>query len=184
MLKKLFGTSPVEAWVIKQVDDGLLHLCGQGTLESRDKRKAVLAALAQGQFQGAVRLAGGGLVLNARLFAALVPLDDLTLTDDGQAHWQGRLWRVSQVPQRCWSFEGRLVAQQGVNVGGLGLVSVEDVSGIRRRVDPDPAQPPGEVIFRADNELEDHPLVAEPRDERRPARPASRREWRDDNERL
>ncbi|WP_280548259.1 MULTISPECIES: hypothetical protein [unclassified Halomonas] len=183
MLKRLFGASPVEVWVIKQVDDGLLHLCGQGTLQSRDKRKAVLAALAQGQFRGAVRLAGGGLVLNARLFAALVPLDDLTLTDDGQAHWQDRLWRLSQVPQRCWSFEGRLVAQPGVNVGGSGLVSAEDVSGIRGRVDRDTPQPPGEVTFRAVNELEDHPLIAEPRDERRPARPATRREWRDDDER-
>lgn len=183
MLKKLFGRSPVEVWVIKQVDDGLLHLCGQGILESGDNRKAVLAALAEGRFHGAVRLAGGGLVLNARLFAALVPLDDLTLTDDGQAHWQGRPWRVSQVPQRCWGFDGRLVAQQGVNVGGLGLVSAEDVSGIRRRVERDTPQPPGEVTFRADNELEDHPLIAEPRDERRPARPASRREWCHDDER-
>lgn len=183
MLKKLLGRSPVEVWVIKQVDDGLIHLCGQGILESRDKRKDVLAALAQGHFQGAVRLAGGGLVLNARLFAALVPLDDLTLTDDGQAHWQGRLWRVSQVPQRCWGFDGRLVAQQGVNVGGLGLVSAEDVSGIRQRVDPDTPQPPGEVTFRAVNELEDHPLIAEHRAERRPVRPGTRHEWRDDNER-
>lgn len=183
MLKKLFGTTPVDVWVIKQVDDGLLHLCGQGTLQSRNKRKAVLAALAQGQFRGAVRLAGGGLVLNARLFAALVPLDDLTLTDDGQAHWQGRRWRVSRVPQRCWGFAGRLVAQPGVNVGGPGLVSAEDVSAIRRRVDRDTPQPPGAVTFRAENELEDHPLIAEPRDERRPARPAARHEWRHHDER-
>lgn len=180
MLKRLLGRSPIEAWVIKQVDDDLLHLCGRGTLESRGKRKAVLAALAQGRFRGAVRLAGGGLVLNARLFAALVPLDDLTLTDDGQAHWQGRLWRVSRVPQRCWGFAGRLVAQPGGNVGGPGLVSSEDVSGIRGRVARDTPQPPGAVTFRADDELENHPLIAEPPDEPRPVRPATRREWRDD----
>ncbi|SEK30783.1 hypothetical protein [Halomonas daqiaonensis] len=179
MFKKLFGKSPVEVWVIKQVDDGLLHLCGQGTLESQSSRKAILAALAQGQFQGGVRLAGGGLVLNTRLFAALVPLDDLTLTDDGQAHWHGRLWRVSQVPQRCWGFEGRLVAEQESNLHGPGLVSSEDVSGIRGRVAREkPHQ--GGVTFRADNELEDHPLTTKHRDERRVIRPTTRGERRDD----
>ncbi|MDZ7852735.1 MAG: hypothetical protein U5L98_08865 [Halomonas sp.] len=182
MFKKLFGKSPVKVWVIKQIDDGLLHLCGQGTLESRDKRKDVLAALAKGQFQGGVRLAGGGLVLNARLFATLVPLDDLTLTDDGQAHWQGRLWRVSQVPQRCWSFEGKLVAQQAGNIHGPGLVSTEDVSGIRGHVNRDIPKPPGEVTFYADDELEP-PSISKQRDERRFIRPTPRRERRDDDER-
>lgn len=180
MLKKLFGRSPIEVWVIKQIDDDLLHLCGRGTLESRDKRKVVLAALAQGQFRGAVRLAGGGLVLNARLFAALVPLGHLTLTADGQAHWQGRLWRVARVPQRCWGFAGRLVVQREANVGVPGLVSAEDVSGIRGRVDHDTPRSPGAVTFCADNELENPPLIAEPSGERRPVRPATRHEWRDD----
>ena len=158
MLKRLFGKSPVEVWVIKQVDPDLIHLCGQGILESRDKRSAVLDALARGAFQGGVRMAGSGLVLNARLFTALVPLDDLTLTDDGQAHWQGRRWRVSQVPQRCWSFEGSLVVKEVSPVGGSGLISAEDVSGIRHRVDRDTPAAPGPVTFRPDNELEAHPL--------------------------
>ncbi|MEQ6917604.1 hypothetical protein [Halomonas aquatica] len=166
MLKKLFGKQPVDVWVIKQVDDDLLHLCGQASLEGGGKRKAVLASLAQDQFQGAVHLAGSGLVLNARLFATLVPLDELTLTDDGHAHWRGRLWRVSQVPQRCWSFDGRLVAQKVSNVGGLGLVSAEDVSPIRERIDQDTPTPPGTVIFRPENELEAPPPINDPRKKR------------------
>ncbi|MGM0984003.1 MAG: hypothetical protein ACQEXG_11345 [Pseudomonadota bacterium] len=179
MFKKLFGKPPVEVWVIKQVDDGLVHLCGQGILESRESRKAVLASLAKGQFQGGVRMAGGGLVLNARLFAALVTLEGLTLTDDGQAYWQGRLWRVSQVPQRCWGFEGRLNAQPGGTIQGPALVSTEDVSGIRGRVDRNAPQPPGATTFRADDELEP-PSANKQRDERRFIRPTTRR---DDDER-
>lgn len=166
MLKKLLGKSPIKVWVIKQVDDDLLHLCGQGSLEDHHKRKAVLAALARGKYRGAVRLAGTGLVLNARLFTALIPLDELTLTDDGQARWQGRRWRVSQVPQRCWGYEGPLIAEAAGHAGGSGLVSSEDVSGIRSRVDPDTPTPPGSVTFRADNELE----TPDPFDKRRAAR--------------
>ena len=154
MLKRLLGKSPVEVWVIKQVDPDLIHLCGQGALESRGNRRAVLDALARGAYRGGVRMAGGGL----GLFEALVPLDDLTLTDDGQARWQDRLWRVSQVPQRSWSFEGSLVAKEVSPVGGSGLISAEDVSGIRQRVDRDTPKAPGPVTFRPDNELEAHPL--------------------------
>lgn len=183
MLKTLFGRSPVEVWVIKQVDHDLIHLCGQGVLKSQDKRKAVLAAVAQGRFQGAVHLAGGGLILNAQLFAALVPLDHLTLTDDGHAHWQGRQWRVSQVPQRCWSFEGRLVVQQSINIGGLGLLSTEDVSGLHEQVDRNTPQPPGEVIFRPDNELEP-PSATRHRDQRRVIRTRPPGERRDDDGRY
>jgi len=183
MLKKLFGKPPVDVWVIKQVDENLIHLCGHGTLESRDKRKTMLEALARGEFRGAVRLAGGGLVLNARLFAALVPLNELTLTDDDQAHWQGRLWRVSQVPQRCWSFDGRLVAQQVISPGGPGLVSSEDVSGIRGRVGAVTPPPTGEVTFRPDNELEPQPPITQQRDPAHPPKPATRREPRDDDNR-
>ncbi|WP_108446532.1 hypothetical protein [Halomonas denitrificans] len=154
MFKKLFGKTPVRVWVIKQIDPDLLHLCGQAELPPEARRKQVLAELSRGEYRGAVHMAGGGLVYNARLFAALVPLDELTLDDDGQAHWQGRRWRVSQVPQRCWAYEGPLVAEPARHAGGSGLVSSEDVSGLRSRIDSDTPTLPGTVTFRADNELE------------------------------
>mgnify|MGYP000096549913 CR=1 FL=1 len=154
MLKRLFGSAPIEVWVIKQIDPDVLHLCGLGHLQYHGKRKHILADLARGQFQGGVRLVGGGLVLNARLFEALVPRQALTLADDDHAHWQGRTWRVSRVPQRCWDFEGRLVAQPLGNAGSPSLVSSEDVSNIRGRVDRQAPQPPGTLTFRAENELE------------------------------
>ncbi|SFT64311.1 hypothetical protein [Halomonas saccharevitans] len=170
-LKRLFHRPPVKVWVIKQIDRDLLHLCGQAELDPKAKRKQVLAELARGEYRGAVRMAGGGLVFNARLFAALIPLDELTLTDDGQARWRERLWRVSQVPQRCWSFEGSLIAEPASHVGGSGLVSSEDVSGIRSRIDPDTPTLPGEVTFRAEDELE----APEPFDSRYATRSLKRR---------
>lgn len=171
MLKKLFGKPPVKVWVIKQVDRDLLHLCGQAVLDPEARRKQVLAELARGEYRGPVRMAGGGLVYNARLFAALIPLDELTLGDDGQAHWQDRPWRVSQVPQRCWGYEGPLIAEQARHVGGAGLISSEDVSGIRSRIDSDTPTPPGSVTFRADNELEMPDAFDRPRASRSPVRP-------------
>ncbi|MDX1465777.1 MAG: hypothetical protein R3215_08765 [Halomonas sp.] len=166
MFKKLLGKTPVKVWAIKQIDQDVLHLCGQAELDRDTRRKQVLAALARGEYRGPVRMAGGGLVFNARLFTALVPLDELTLTDDGQARWQGRRWRVSQVPQRCWGYEGSLIVEAAGHAGGSGLVSSEDVSGIRSRVDPDTPTPPGTVTFRADNELE----TPDPFDRRRVSR--------------
>lgn len=154
MFKKLLGKTPVKVWVIKQIDQDVLHLCGQAELDHDARRTRVLAELARGEYRGPVRMAGGGLVFNARLFAALPPLDELTLTDDGQAYWQDRRWRVSQVPQRCWGFDGPLIAEPVRHVGGSGLVSSEDVSGIRSRIDRDTPTPPGTVSFRADDELE------------------------------
>ncbi|QFU01855.1 hypothetical protein FIU83_09400 [Halomonas sp. THAF5a] len=168
MFKKLFGKSPVRVWVIKQIDPDLLHLCGQAELPPEARPKQVLDALARGEYDGAVHMAGGGLVFNARLFAALVPLEALTLDDAGEAYWQNRAWRVSQVPQRCWGHEGRLVAEPSHAVGGAGLISSEDVSGIRARVDPETPTPPGTVTFRADNELEP-PDPDDPRGAHRPA---------------
>ncbi|MFG6160069.1 hypothetical protein ACGTNG_14800 [Halomonas sp. 1390] len=171
MFKKLLGKTPVKVWVIKQIDRDVLHLCGQAELDHDAKRKQVLAELARGEYRGPVRMAGGGLVFNARLFAALIPLDELTLTDDGQAHWQDRRWRVSQVPQRCWSFDGPLIVEAASHAGGSGLVSSEDVSGIRSRIDPDTPTPPGTVTFRADNELETPDPFDKRRASRSPVRP-------------
>lgn len=171
MFKKLFGKPPVRVWVIKQIDPDLLHLCGQAELPPEAKRKQVLDELARGAYRGAVHMAGGGLVYNARLFAALVPLEALTLDDAGEAHWRERRWRVSQVPQRCWGYEGPLVAEPAGHVGGAGLISSEDVSGIRSRIDPDTPTLPGTVTFRADNELE----APDPTDPRGAYRSAVRR---------
>lgn len=162
MLKWLTGKQPIPVWVIKQIDDRLLHLCGQGSIEPRTKRSDVLEDLHAGRYQGAVNMTSSGMVLNARLFAALVPLEALQLDEQGHAHWLGRGWYVAQVPQRCWTFEGRLVTQRQVLGNQEQLVSVEDVSDIRRQAQE--STDPGRVNFdpRGVNE---HSLLAR-RDEK------------------
>ncbi|MBS9404116.1 hypothetical protein KG088_10785 [Halomonas sp. TRM85114] len=177
MLKRLLGKAPVEVWVIKQVDDDLLHLCGQGILESRDKRGKVIKALSEGRFEGAVHMSGGGVVLNSRLFAALVPIKSLKLLPQGQARWKGRDWLVAQVPQRCWAFRGPLVAHTSP-VGG-GLISSEDVADIRQRVDETTPRPPGEVVFRPLNAHENEaPSLTPKHESKNSTRPGYGREWR------
>jgi hypothetical protein len=179
MLNRLLGRTPIEVWAVKQIDPDLLHLCGPALLKARPGRKAVLAALQDGSYVGPVEMADGGhVVLNAKLFAALVPQDDLHWLPDGHAHWQGRDWRVSRVPQRCWAYRGRLVAQASPLAEG-GLASTEDVETIRRRVERETPHPPGQVVFRPENAGED-PLLE--------SRQASRdrvikgREWRRDDD--
>ncbi|MBA2777600.1 hypothetical protein [Billgrantia kenyensis] len=157
MLKWLTGRQPIPVWVIKQIDDSLLHLCGQGVIEPNVKSSAVIEQLRSGRYEGAVTMAGGGLVLNARLFAALVPLDALQLDEQGHAHWNGRSWYVAQVPQRCWTYEERLVPQRQVFNGQELLVSVEDVSTIRRQLEE--SSGPGQASFEAAGDKE-HPLIA------------------------
>ncbi|MGR2737195.1 hypothetical protein ACUY1T_01955 [Billgrantia sp. Q4P2] len=145
MLKWLTGKQPIPVWVIKQIDDSLLHLCGQGSIEPRAKRSSVIEDLNAGRYEGPIHMANGGMVLNARLFATLVPLEALQLDTQGHAHWQGRSWYVAQVPQRCWTFEGRLTAQRQVLGNQELLVSIEDVSDIRRQVQE--STDPGRVNF-------------------------------------
>ncbi|MGM0703728.1 MAG: hypothetical protein ACQEUG_15180 [Pseudomonadota bacterium] len=157
MLKWLTGKKSVSVWVIKQIDDGLLHLCGQGHIEAREKRREVLTQLAAGRFEGAVSMASNGLVLNARQFAALIPLEELTVDSDGKAHWQGRIWDLAQVPQRCWTFEGRLTVQRQVQGGQAVLLSSEDVSDIRRQARS--SDDPGVVKFGVYG-AEEHPMLA------------------------
>ena len=183
MLKRLLGKGPVEVWVIKQVEDDLLHLCGQGILESRDKRSKVLKTLMEGHFKGAVHMSGGGMVLNSGLFAFLVPIESLQVLPHGQARWQGRDWLVAQVPQRCWAFRGPLIAQTSP-LGG-GLVSSEDVSDIRQRVDRTTPRPPGEVVFRPLDANEERDGLLIPKDAPSDSpRLGHGREWRgqDDDE--
>ena len=160
MLKWLTGKQPIVVWAIKQIDDDLLHLCGQARVKPAKKRGLTLAALSEGRYQGPVSMDGSGLVLNARLFAALIPVEELTIDAQGEACWLGRRWRVSQVPQRCWTYEGRLTTQRQLQGCLTELVSVEDVSAIRRQAQI--SQDPKVVPF-GPLEHDEHPLIA-PRD--------------------
>ncbi|WP_254274743.1 hypothetical protein [Halomonas sp. 3H] len=142
------GLMPIPVWVVKQVDGDILHLCGSGTLyHPRQRSWRVLNALRQHRYQGGVRLGSTGIVLNSRLFAALIPLDELTLKGPTRGRWQGREWRIARVPQHRWQYEGRLMVQAGANDEGEPLISSEDVSRIRDQVDPQ-ATPPGMAIFQ------------------------------------
>jgi len=94
-------------------------------------------------------------VVYASICRTRVPLEALQLLDDGNtAEWNGRHWAVSHVPQRAWLFDGRLVAEPNPAGGTPALISQEDVSHIRRNVRQE-AAPPGEVVFRPVNEMED-----------------------------
>ncbi|PSJ23632.1 hypothetical protein CVH10_01890 [Halomonas sp. ND22Bw] len=155
MWKRLFGKPPIHVWVIKQVDGDLLHLCGEGriTPEGKRARDDMLSALKRGEYQGPVEMIDNGLVLNARLFAALLPDDAFRLDADGIAHWQGQRWHVSKVPQRCWTYDGPLVAHTMTH-GDFDLVSSEDVSGIRQRATSDAQSDGRHLQFGAADELE------------------------------
>ncbi|MDN3520886.1 hypothetical protein [Halomonas ramblicola] len=141
------GIAPIEVWVIKQIDTEVLHLCGIGTLHTEQRPWRALTDLKRGRYCGGVRLGQTGIVLNSRLFAALIPLDSLHLEGPAKARWQGRDWQVSRVPQRSWQYEGRLVAHPEPGGGQARLVSGEDVAGIRDNIDPD-ACPPGTATFQ------------------------------------
>lgn len=52
MLDRLIGRRPIRAWAIKQIDDAVMHLCGQGILESGQKPRKVREALSAGRFEG------------------------------------------------------------------------------------------------------------------------------------
>lgn len=136
-----FKGKPPECWVIKQIDDDLLHLCGRGLATARERPKARQAKLRSGRYEGPVSFNNSGLVLNSRLFAALVPLEALRIDDQDRAQWRDRLWQVSWVPQRCWTYEGRLTTQASAAGGRIGLISVEDVAGIRAKATPQAAAP-------------------------------------------
>lgn len=148
MFKWLKPPNPPKVWVIKQIDHDLLHLCGQGIAEGKERHKDKLLALDAGHYCGPIRLTNSGLVLNSALFEALVPIDSLRLADDDQAHWRGKIYRVSWAPQRCWAFTGRLTTQTVMINGQPGLVSTEDVSGIRAKANPSALDNgPGSPLF-------------------------------------
>lgn len=131
MLDWLKRTKLPDVWAIKQVDDDLLHLCGRGRLKTRERPANAIEALRQNRFEGAIQLHDTPLLLNARLFAALAMVDELALNGQDRATWHGREYRVSWVPQRCWTYEGRLTTTSSVLNEVAQLVSVEDVSAIR-----------------------------------------------------
>ncbi|PMR70676.1 hypothetical protein [Halomonas heilongjiangensis] len=147
-LRHLRWRAPIEVWVIKQIDDDILHLCGIGTLHSEQRHRDVIEALKRGSYHGGVRLGQTGIVLNSRLFTALIPLDALCIEPSTRARWQGRSWQLSHVPQRCWQHEGRLVAHLGPVGDRAGLISCEDVSTLLEGVAPD-AVATGIVVFES-----------------------------------
>lgn len=122
-------------WVIKQLDESLMHLCGRATAQGRGSATGKLDQLRAGSFSGAVRMTENSAILNAAQFAALVPEADLHLINDNEADWQGQRWQIAWVPQRCWLHDGHLVAQRTELHGKSHLVSIEDVSGIRAKAE-------------------------------------------------
>ncbi|MFY0992627.1 hypothetical protein, partial [Halomonas sp. C05BenzN] len=179
MIRKLLGKA-IEVWVIKQIDDGVLHLCGVGTPQTTQKRKAVSEALERGNYRGGVRIGQTGVVLNSRLFEALVPVDALRLEHEHLALWRGLTWQVSRVPQHCWHHEGRLVAHPDPFGNLSGLVSSEDVATIRDSIDDD-AIKPASVEFRPGDALEDpYADIHEAVHQARARRYAKDKGWRED----
>lgn len=168
---------PIEVWVAKQIDDDILHLCGIGTPWTEQRRGVVIKALRQGSYHGGVCIGQTGVVLNSRLFEALIPHDALQLEQASCARWQGRSWQISHVPQRCWLHEGRLVAHLGTVNDRAGLVSSEDVSTIRDSVTPG-VTPGDPVVFLAGAARGDPlPPIHEVRARRRHTQDAG---WRED----
>nr|WP_163503374.1 hypothetical protein [Halomonas socia] len=157
MLNWLKRTKLPEAWAIKQIDGDLLHVCGRGQLESRERSAKALQALQENRFEGAIRMHDSALVLNARLFIALAPVDDLILIDHCQAEWRGQRHRISWVPQRCWVYEGRLTATLTELSGIQQHISVEDVSAIRNKTTAGEGGESG-TLFAALDALEILPL--------------------------
>ena len=147
MLNWLFGKRPVSCWAIKQIDRQVLHLCPRGRIDSDMPRDDLLRALRDGRFSGGVRLGYGDEVLDARLFAAVVPETDLQQDEDGVALWRGRRWMVARVPDHSWAWPGRLVASYAPREAGPQLVSHADISRIQPR-DGRASPPPGEFVFR------------------------------------
>ncbi|PMR68324.1 hypothetical protein [Halomonas heilongjiangensis] len=180
MIRKLLRRKSIEVWVVKQIDEDVLHLCGIGTPQTEQKRKAVIEALERGDYRGGVRIGKTGVVLNSRLFAALIPLEALTLEHERLALWQDRTWQISRVPQRCWHHEGRLIAHLDPLGNHSGLVSSEDVSTIRDSIDP-ATNTPATVEFRPGDALEDPTAdIHEAIHQARARRHTKDKGWRDD----
>ena len=154
MIKRWMRKGPIHCWVIKQVDADRLHLCETGRLVTRLKPKVAEQQLARGEYRGGVQIGDTGIVLNSALFAALVPWPDLSLDDSYRAHWQGRTWEISRVPQRCWAWEGRLIAEPSPAGTLPAWQSSEDTAHLLDRID-DSNWLGGRATFRSADALED-----------------------------
>ena len=135
MIKRWLSREPVRCWVIKQVDttEGTLHLCESGQLDTQLSRKEAERQLARGEYRGGVRIGDTGIVLNSALFEALAPWEELSLDDHYHAQWRGRRWVVSRVPQRCWAWEGLLIAEPNGPGALPAWQSSEDTAHLRER---------------------------------------------------
>jgi hypothetical protein len=122
-------------WIVKQVDEGLLHVCGKGSVAAKGNANKTLQQLRNGEFRGPVRMGGNDAVLNSAQFAVLIPEEDFQLDSDNHATWRDCHWKIAWVPQRCWLHEGRLVSQPIDYQGQPRRISVEDTSGIRAKVE-------------------------------------------------
>lgn len=153
-------------WVIKQIDDALLHLCGEGTIEANGASSPLLKRLRDGDFQGAVRMQETGALLNAGQFAALIPQDDFQLYSDRDANWRGRQWQIAWTPQRCWLHEGRLIALPSQVDGHPCLVSSEDVSSIRAKTQTAQPNSPFFSLDSRESARQDDTSLSDKRDRR------------------
>ncbi|GAB3349624.1 MULTISPECIES: hypothetical protein [Chromohalobacter] len=123
----------IAIWVVKQVDDTTLHLCGKGMAEGTERVSRRRRALGRGTFVGPVRIGEHHEVLHSNLFAWLPLRDELRLIDDREVEYAGRRYHVSWVPERCWRFQGPLISHPQRNDGKLRFVSHEDVAAIREK---------------------------------------------------
>ena len=161
MWKKLFARTAlfsgkkklVRCWVIKQVDPGMLHLCALGTPVSPLKRPQLLEQLQQGRFEGGIQMGDTGIVLHSQLFAELIPEETLEMLDASRARWQEQEWVIAKVPQRCWAWQGCLVAHPNASGDGHRWVSSEDVSDLRRKAEGSIVQQ-NEASFTLESDLE------------------------------
>ncbi|WP_129138457.1 hypothetical protein [Modicisalibacter coralii] len=156
----------ISVWAVKQIDEDLLHLCGQATIETKGTAAELMAALEADTFHGAVRMRENGQILNAAQFAALIPDTSLDLVDERTARWRNRQWHIAWTPQRCWLHTGPLTIQPSRLDGQTRWVSIEDVSGIRAKAQsPHPASrfyglqslttAPSDAPRRSDRESDD-----------------------------
>lgn len=130
----------ITVWAVKQIDEHLLHLCGQATIEAKGTTARLEASLESRSFRGAVRMRENDQILNAAQFAVLIPASAFHLIDERTAWWRDRQWRIAWTPQRCWLHEGHLTIQPSQLDGQTRWISTEDVSAIRAKAEsPRPA---------------------------------------------
>ncbi|MDV6319078.1 hypothetical protein [Chromohalobacter sp. HP20-39] len=104
---RLSRRQSIAIWVVKQLDDTTLHLCGRGMAEGTERISHRRSALAHGTFVGPVRIGEHHEVWHSDLFARLPLRDELRLIDEREAEYAGRRYYVSWVPERCWNFQAR-----------------------------------------------------------------------------